>query len=145
MRPEPGPAPSPAFRLLLLAYPAGFRRRFGREMDLVVLARRRELAARGGSARVRLWLEVAADTLRAAPLQRLESLMEGARSPKEALMNLRTVLGVVLVLLAAGHIAYDALNDSASMGGLAILVTTVTAVAGALLIRRNAAPPQRPA
>ena len=139
------PVSLPVFRLLLFAYPAGFRRRFGREMELLVLARHRELAARGPGARARMWLEVIADTLRAAPFQRLESLLEGARSSKEASMNLRTVLGIVLILLAAGNIVYDSLNDNVSMGGFAILLTTVTAVAGALLIRRNPAPPHRPA
>lgn len=145
MRARPIPGSLPAFRLLLFAYPAGFRRRFGREMELLVLARHRELAARGLGARVRLWLDLIADTLRVAPFQRLESLLEGARSAKETSMNLRTILGVVLILLAADNIAYDTLNDSVSMGGIAILLTTVAAVVGALLIRRSTAPPPRPA
>ena len=58
-----------AFRALLRLYPAGFRARFGREMEELFAARR--AAATTTGARIRLWTSVLFDTARAALLERL--------------------------------------------------------------------------
>jgi hypothetical protein len=74
------------YALLLAAYPAEFRREYGREMTLVFAARCRERAG-GAGALAGVWREALADLLRAAARERLEGLTEGGR----LMMTLRTV------------------------------------------------------
>lgn len=76
------------YAALLFAYPAGFRREYGREMRVLFADRRREVAgAAGPLALPRLWCETLADLLRTAPAEHLESLTKG-----EGMMGtLRTV------------------------------------------------------
>lgn len=63
---------------MLLAYPAGFRREYGREMRVLFADRRREVA---GAARplalARLWCETLTDLLRTAPAEHFDSLTKG--------------------------------------------------------------------
>lgn len=75
------------YALLLAAYPAGFRRAYGREMRLVFADRCRERAA-GRGALLGLWREALLDLGRAALRERLASLSEGGRLMK----TLRTVV-----------------------------------------------------
>ena len=57
------------YRLLLRAYPAGFRAEYGREMVLVFRDRRRDESARG----IRFWSEMIWDVARSAPALRLDA------------------------------------------------------------------------
>jgi len=59
------------YRLLLLAYPLEFRRRFGREMLQVFQdCCRQEMRTRGRTGKMRACLSVIFDTLQNAPQQR---------------------------------------------------------------------------
>lgn len=79
------------YAALLAAYPARFRREYGREMALVFADRCREEEGRGALARV--WCETLIDLARTAPREHLDNLREGGRLMK----TLRTV---ALALLA---------------------------------------------
>jgi len=70
------------YRLLLLAYPAGFRHEYGREMALVFRDLRREEQYRGGFRPLRVWLDVLADLGRSAVEEHMETLFHG-RGPGE--------------------------------------------------------------
>lgn len=65
------------YAALLAAYPARFRREYGREMAVVFADRRREGKGRGALARV--WCETLLDLLRTAPREHLDNLREGGR------------------------------------------------------------------
>ncbi len=75
------------YALLLAAYPAGFRREYGREMRLVFADRCRERAA-GPAALLSLWCEALLDLVRAALRERLSSLSGAGR----LMTTLRTVV-----------------------------------------------------
>ncbi|MET0622416.1 MAG: hypothetical protein ABW250_05500 [Pyrinomonadaceae bacterium] len=62
-----------AYALLLAAYPSEFRREYGREMELVFAARRREESA----ALARLWGEALLDLALNAPREHLERFGKG--------------------------------------------------------------------
>ncbi len=83
------------YRLLLLAYPRTFRRRFGDEMAQAFA----DLASR--TSRRRLWPHTLADLALSVPHQRLESLMDrfspGARAYVVFALAAISVVGVVLV------------------------------------------------
>ncbi|HEV2859381.1 MAG TPA: hypothetical protein VGX48_00075 [Pyrinomonadaceae bacterium] len=63
------------YAALLVAYPAGFRREYGREMRRLFADRRREAAR--PLALPRLWCETLADLLKTAPVEHLDSLTKG--------------------------------------------------------------------
>lgn len=75
------------YALLLAAYPAGFRREYGREMALIFADRCREGAGRRG-ALAAVWCEALIDLGRAATRERWVSLSGGGR----LLSTLRTVV-----------------------------------------------------
>ena len=122
-----------AYRWLLRAYPAAFRREFGEEMALVFgdccrdawqQARALGLAS--------LWLRTAGDWLTSSTRERIHSL--------EAAMNGRILAGLLLVAYSLGNILYDALSLKAAMGIPAIFVTALAAgLGGALLARGTSA------
>jgi hypothetical protein len=140
------PTPDSAERLyalLLRAYPAALRERFGSEMRQLFCDRRRDAAKRGEGA-ARFWLELAADIVRSLPAQHLAALRERrsarpAEQPDnpfpEKAMIFRKLVGGVLVALALIHIVADAVDANNSMGALAILVTLLTLAAGAAILR----------
>jgi hypothetical protein len=71
------------YALLLAAYPAKFRREYGREMRVVFADRCREARGVGGvAARARVWREAVVDLARTAPRERLEDLLGGGRLMK---------------------------------------------------------------
>lgn len=74
------------YRLLLAAYPAEFRREYGREMALVFDDRCRERAG-GRAAFAGFWVEALADLLRAAARERVAGWREGGR----LLRSLKTI------------------------------------------------------
>lgn len=142
-RPPVPDAAERLYALLLRAYPAAFRERFGAEMRQHFRDLRRDAAARGEGA-ARFWLELAADTARSLPAQHLAALRERRRAPStdlphtpypEKAMIFRKLVGGVLVALALIHVVADAVDASNSMGGLAILVTLLAFAAGAAILR----------
>lgn len=66
------------YALLLAAYPAGFRREYGREMRLVFADRCREEGG-GFAALAGVWLDALADLARTAPAEHLERIFGGGR------------------------------------------------------------------
>jgi hypothetical protein len=139
------PAPDAAERLyalLLRAYPASFRERFGAEMRQHFRDRRRDAAERGESA-ARFWLELAADSVRALPVEHLAALMERRRArsahdpvplSQDRAMTFRRILGALLLAGAFGHVVVDVTHPHSSMGGFAILLTSLMFAAGAVLL-----------
>lgn len=91
-------------RLVLLAYPPSFRRRYGAEM----LRCMRDLRRHGGMGRGRLAAHIAADVLLTAPRMRMESLMNRTIAITLALsaaLLLALVVSPVAVLLVAPALA----------------------------------------
>lgn len=141
----PPPEPDAAERLyalLLRAYPAAFRARFGPEMRQLFRDRRRDAAERGEGA-ARFWLGLAADAVRSLPAQHLAALRERRTAPSarvpvhrfpEKAMIFRKLAGAMLVLIALFHIGIDVAHPHSSMGGLAILLTAVMLAGGAVLL-----------
>ena len=146
----PGPdAAERLYALLLRAYPAGFRERFGAEMRQHFRDRRRDAAERGEGA-ARFWLELAADFVRALPAQHLAALAERRRAAAvptpgtpslERAMIFRKLVGAVLVAVALVHVGIDVAHPHGGMGRLAILMTALMFAAGAALLFY----PRRPA
>ena len=129
------------YALLLRAYPAGFRARFGAEMRQLVRDRRQDAAGTGP--RTRFWLELLGDFVLSLPAQYLAALRERQRSraaglfatpSTERAMNFRKLLGAVLAALALVHIGVDVADAKNSMGGFAILLTVLVFGAGAVLL-----------
>jgi hypothetical protein len=50
---------------------------------------------------------------------------------------MKTAIGILLLVLAAGNIVYDGAHSDLNMGAGAILLTCVAASAGCLLVRRG--------
>lgn len=134
------------YRWILRAYPARFRAEFGDEMARLFRDQRREVGGR--PALMRLWLDTLADAAASLPDQHADALSRRLRRlaertappnlplqhfPQEIPMRPKTLAGAALLLLAAGNIAYDALSIN-SMGVAAILLTTVAAAVGAVLV-----------
>jgi len=141
-RPPERDAAERVYALLLRAYPAAFRERFGAEMRQLFRDRRRDAAERGEGA-ARFWLGLAADAVRSLPAQHLADLRERrhaapALTPvhrfQDRAMIFRKLAGAVLVLIALFHIGIDVAHPHSSMGGLAILLTALMLAAGAVLL-----------
>ncbi len=148
-RPPRPDAAERLYALILRAYPAAFRERFGAEMRQLFRDRRQGATERGEGA-ARFWLDLAADTVRALPAQHLAALRERrhaspARTPfhrfQDRAMIFRKLAGALLVVIALVHIGIDVAHPHSSMGGLAILLTALMLAAGAVLLvyRRRAA------
>lgn len=109
------------FRGLLLMYPKGFRREYGREMTLAYQDLRRDESAG------RVWLRLARDTALAAPKLRMEESM------KRSAIVISTV---VLLGVAVGGIV----TGSFFVGGLLLAgVAAIIVIPSALIARRNRA------
>lgn len=141
-RPQKRDGAERLYALLLRAYPARFRERFGAEMRQHFRDRRRDAAERGESA-ARFWLELAADSVRALPVEHLAALVERRRAAAahdpvppslERAMVFRKLAGAVLVVIALIHIGIDVAHPHSGMGGLAILMTALMFAAGAVLL-----------
>lgn len=141
-RPPARDAAERMYALLLRAYPAAFRERFGVEMRQLFRDRRQDSAERGEGA-ARFWLDLAADTVRSLPAQHLAALRErrpapSARTPahrfQEKAMIFCRLLGALLVGSALLHIGIDVAHPHSSMGGLAILLTALMLAGGAVLL-----------
>lgn len=80
------------YAALLMAYPSGFRREYGREMRLLFADRRREAGGARPLALLSLWCETVGDLARTAPAEHLDSLTKGGGTMR----NLRTVALAIL-------------------------------------------------
>ncbi|HEX2091338.1 MAG TPA: hypothetical protein VHG28_03010 [Longimicrobiaceae bacterium] len=134
--PPPRDALDRAYALLLRAYPAAFRERFGAEMLLCFRDRRRNLRAAPPAARLRFGLHLLADLAATLPAEHLSAARAIATRFLENAMTTGRLAGIALTLLAIAHIAYDAENPREQMGGWAILLTAVVFAAGAVLLTR---------
>jgi hypothetical protein len=131
-----------AYRFLLRAYPAGFRAAYGREMMLVFRDQRRASSAPG----VRFWVELVADLLCSAVVERTDELRagwdrniqheEGTMRPMAILAMLVGVLEAVngLVELWAGGIR-NGDGYSLAWGVLVVLVGALFLASGVALLR----------
>lgn len=123
-----------AFRLLLWAYPADFRRDYGREMTLVFRDQRRQPDARG----VRFWAELLRDVGRSAPVLRVEAFgvlwnrftqIEGEK------MKLMAILAVLIGALEAANALAEAWTGGIGNGDrYALMWGTMAGLAGVLLL-----------
>lgn len=119
-----------AYRFLLRVYPAEFRDDYGEEMVQFFRDRCREVRrAQGAAGLIGLWLHTLGDLASSALSEHIDSW--------EASMNLKTSVGVLLLLFALGNIVYDAVTQTASMGILAIFVTALAAALGGALVSRG--------
>jgi predicted permease len=82
------------FRRLLRLLPLDFRADYGRDMEQVFHAQRREAAARGRISAARTWLDAVADVLAIAPREHAAQLRQDVRY---ALRGMRSNPGFVLI------------------------------------------------
>ena len=122
------------YRLLLRAYPAGFRAEFGREMVLVFRDRRREAAARG----IRFWWDMIWDVARSAPALRLDAFRirwEGDIQTGEEKMRTMAILAVLIGMAETANALAEGLAGGIANGsGLWLAGVILTVVAGGLLL-----------
>lgn len=127
-----------AYRLLLRAYPEGFRAAYGREMLLVF----RTMVRDRGAAAPGLWLETIADVARTAPILRAEA-MRARTTPtsrtEDGRMKTMGVLAVLIGLLQAVNAVVE-LNAGGAAGwpglvvAMAIVLSVLLLVAGVALL-----------
>src|SRR6266487_1904676 len=118
------------YRLLLHAYPPGFRAEYEREMVLLF----RDLCRENDVRTVGFWAAVIGDVARSAPALRVEAWLESTRT-MEGIMKLAgavTVLVGVLGILNAGVDAGAAFTGS--IGGMHALSLVLGVFAGVLLL-----------
>ena len=129
------------YRLLLRAYPSGFRAEYGREMTLAFRLLRRE-AGRGAA---RFWAETLVDVARSAPPLQLQALrmQRGGFIPTGEGSIMKMTMGI-LAIMAGALEAMNALEEVWGTGIVhhdprSLLGGTIAMVAGALLIAAGAA------
>ena len=117
-------------RMALRAFPATFRDRYGRELWQCIRDARRDLGSETLAVTIRFWIVIVADLGRSA-------LIEWCRSiPRESWsLALRRTAGALLLAAALANVAYDAVSVKLSMGVLVALLTALSAITGAVLIR----------
>ena len=121
------------YRLLLRAYPAGFRAEYGREMVLVFRDRRREAAARG----IRFWWDMIWDVARSAPALRLDAFRirwEGDIQTGEEKMRTMAILAVLIGVTEAANALAEGWAGGIANGGFWLAGIILTVVAGTLLV-----------
>lgn len=117
-----------AYSVLLRAYPAGFRARYGREMTLLFRDLRRE--GRGGPA---WWRELVLDVLRSAPRQRLEGLIPSTwEAGMMAIAILTILVGAVVGAGALTEFVASILHPAG--GGLSVTGSALGVAASVLLM-----------
>jgi hypothetical protein len=123
-----------AYRLLLRAYPAGFRAAYGREMVLVFRDRRRERGATGA----RFWAEMVWDVARSAPALRLEAMRGRGGTDMhsgEGTMRTMAILAMLIgALEAVGALAEGWPGGFANGNGYWLAGVVLMLVAGAMLL-----------
>jgi hypothetical protein len=121
------------YRLLLRAYPAGFRAEYGREMVLAFRDQRREAAARG----IRFWWDMIWDVMRSAPSLRLDAFRirwEGDIQTGEEKMRTMAILAVLIGVAEAANALAEGRAGGIANGGFWLAGVILTVVAGALLL-----------
>jgi hypothetical protein len=132
------------YRLLLRAYPAEFRATFGREMQLVFRAQRREPEGRGAP----FWARLLWDMLRSAPAEHRDAARvrwERLISTRRGTMKTMGVLAVLVGSLAGASALTEGWaggmrgGDAHSLlsGGLGLLGAVALVTAGTTLVRRD--------
>jgi hypothetical protein len=129
-------------RLVLQAYPPGFRRSFGREMLLVYRAQRRD-----GVVDARYWLACIADAVATAPRLWMDELHDGFLATSGAMKRMGILSAIAGLLETANslvefHESAFGARDSLSQAVLVLVIATalLLTVAGlALLLRGDAA------
>ena len=122
--------------VVLRAYPASFRAHYAREMLVTLRDQRRALPKSDRWSVARFWARSVADLLRSAAVERIASGRASAASLGRRGV-LRSASGLVLLLLAVANVAYDLAHPTLTMGLQAILLTTLSALAGVGLLRRR--------
>ncbi|CAN5894517.1 hypothetical protein BH11GEM1_BH11GEM1_31710 [soil metagenome] len=122
------------YRLLLRAYPEGFRSAYGREMEQVFRDQCREAAKRD----VRLWAETVWDVVQSAPALRMEATRAGwyedihAKEGKmKTMASLAMLIGAVVV---ASALAEGWAGGVVNHDGRSLMAGMLGVVAGALLL-----------
>jgi len=121
------------YRLLLRAYPAGFRAEYGREMVLVFRDRRRDESARG----IRFWSEMIWDVARSAPALRLDAFRirwEEDIQTGEEKMRTMAILAVLIGVTEAANALAEGWAGGIANGGFWLAGIILTVVAGTLLV-----------
>lgn len=122
--------------LVLRAYPASFRAHYAQEILFTLHDQRRALSDTDRWSVARFWARALADLLRSAAVERIAS----ARAIVASLGSRgtpRIASGFVLLFFAIGNVAYDVSEPKLSMGVLAILLTTLSGLAGVRLVWRR--------
>ena len=122
------------YRLLLRAYPEGFRSAYGREMEQVFRDQCREAA----KCDVRLWAETVWDVAQSAPTLRIEATRVGWYEDTHAkertmktMASLATLIGAVVV---ASALAEGWAGGLVNHDGRSLMAGILGVVAGALLL-----------
>ena len=121
------------YRLLLRAYPAGFRAEYGREMVLVFRDRRRDASARG----IRFWWDMISDVARSAPALRLDAFRirwEEDIQTGEEKMRTMAILAVLIGVTEAANALAEGWAGGIANGGFWLAGIILTVVAGTLLV-----------
>ena len=122
------------YRLLLRAYPEGFRSTYGREMEQVFRDQRREAA----KCDARLWAETMWDVARSAPALRLEATralwyedIHAKEGKMKTMASLAMLIGAVVV---ASALAEGWAGGLVNHDGRSLTAGVLGVVAGALLL-----------
>ncbi|MDB4913378.1 MAG: hypothetical protein JWM95_1022 [Gemmatimonadetes bacterium] len=122
-----------AYEILLRAYPARFRAKFGREMLTVFNDRRREMRART----LQFWAGVLWDVAQSAPALQLESVRErrgGHTQTQGGTMKTMAILAMLIgTLEVVNSMVEGYLGGVVNHGGASLMGGAVGIIAGALL------------
>jgi hypothetical protein len=122
------------YRVLLRAYPAGFRAEFGGAMTQSFRDLRRERNATG----VRFWTRMVWDVVLSAPELRMQSLRERGGTHfnlREGIMKTMAILAILIGALEVANSLSEAWAGGIVKGGAASLAGgTIAALAGALIV-----------
>jgi hypothetical protein len=122
--------PSRLVRVVLRAFPAAFRARYGDELWQCIRDARRDLGEESVAVTIRFWVLIVADLGRSALMERCRSVTRESWS-----LALRRTAGVFLLAAALGNVAYDSMSIKLSMGVFVALLTLLSAVTGVMLMR----------
>jgi len=119
----------------LRAYPAAFRAHYAHEILTTLRDQRRAMGRVRSWATAAFWARALLDLLRSAANERIADARERASIAPGHVA--RRCLGVLLVALALGNVAYDVAEPKLRMGILAMLLTGLSGLAGFRLLWRR--------
>jgi hypothetical protein len=123
------PCPPRVVRIVLGAFPAAFRTRYGHEIWQCIRDARRDLSDGSFAVTMNFWIGIVADLARGAATEWCRSMS------RDYALAFRRAAGLALIGAALANVGYDAMSVKQNMGVFAALLTAVGAIAGALLIR----------